>query len=184
MVAGPDCDPPLRRVWVLGTSGSGKSRLAGRVAARLGVPHVELDSLQHGPEWAQATPAELMARARAALAGGDWVVDGNYPAVRDALLAQAQLVVWLDLPRRLVMARVIRRTAARALLRRRLWNGNRERLAEVLGRDLPVRWAWRTHHRRRAELEPLMDARWVRLRTRREVEGLVANRIHPQAPLR
>src|SRR5512138_2189086 len=40
-----------RRVLVAGTSGSGKTTLAARVAAVLGAPHIEIDSLFHGPGW-------------------------------------------------------------------------------------------------------------------------------------
>lgn len=39
------------RILVVGTSGAGKSRLAGQLAAALGVPHVELDALYWGPDW-------------------------------------------------------------------------------------------------------------------------------------
>ena len=38
------------RILVVGTSGAGKSRLAGQLAAALGVPHVELDALYWGPD--------------------------------------------------------------------------------------------------------------------------------------
>src|SRR6186997_1715444 len=70
----------VRRVSVAGISGSGKTTLAAALAARLGVPHVELDALHHGPNWTEATPEELRARVEAALAAAPegWVADGNY----------------------------------------------------------------------------------------------------------
>jgi gluconate kinase len=43
--------PEERRVLVAGTSGSGKTTLAQRVSEVLGVPHVEIDGLFHGPDW-------------------------------------------------------------------------------------------------------------------------------------
>lgn len=39
------------RIIVIGTSGAGKTTLAGRIAARLGIEHVEIDALYHGPGW-------------------------------------------------------------------------------------------------------------------------------------
>src|SRR5690606_20822603 len=37
-----------RRILVAGTSGAGKTTLAGRVSGALGLPYTELDSLYHG----------------------------------------------------------------------------------------------------------------------------------------
>jgi adenylate kinase family enzyme len=157
-----------RRIWVLGTSGSGKTRLAAAAAARLGVPHVELDVLQHGPGWAQATPDELRERTAAALAGDAWVVDGNYRIARDDHLRRAEQVVWLDYRRPLIMARVARRTARRLVLGERVHNGNVERWRNLADPTHPVWWGWRTHAARRVEMSALTDERWLRLRTARD----------------
>src|SRR5512142_1642906 len=72
-------DGVVRRVSVAGISGSGKSTLARALAERLGVPYVELDALNHGPNWTEATPEELRARVEAAFAAAPdgWVADGN-----------------------------------------------------------------------------------------------------------
>jgi hypothetical protein len=56
--------------------------------------------------------------------------------------------VWLDYPRHIVMGRVLRRTFGRVLIRRQLWNGNRESLRNVLSWDPEtsiIRWAWTQH---------------------------------------
>src|SRR5439155_11910191 len=92
------------RLVVVGTSGSGKTTIAARLAALLAVPHVELDAFQHGPNWEQATEAQLRARAAAATTGDGWVVDGNYSAVRDVVWPRATTIVWLDYDRGVVHA--------------------------------------------------------------------------------
>ena len=153
------------RLVVVGTSGSGKTTMAVRLARALDVPHVELDALQHGPNWEQATDAQLRERAAGATTGEGWVVDGNYSAVRDVVWPRATAVIWLDYDRGVVMRRVLWRSFERAVTRRRLWNDNRERARAWLAPDHPIRWAWRTHADRRARYEALVDARWVRLRS-------------------
>jgi adenylate kinase family enzyme len=156
------------RVVVVGTSGSGKTTMASQVARVLGVAHVELDALQHGRNWEQASEDQLRARAAAATQGDHWVVDGNYSAVRDVVWPRATTIVWLDHARHVVMRRVIWRSVERAVTRRPLWNDNRERWTTWVDPEHPIRWAWRTHTERRARYESLMDARWVRLRSPRE----------------
>jgi adenylate kinase family enzyme len=170
---------PGPRVVVVGTSGSGKTTLATRLSERLGLPHVELDALQHGPNWQQATEDELRARATVATAAEAWVVDGNYAAVRDVVWPRATAIVWLDLARPVVMVQVIGRSVTRAITRRPLWNDNRERWQTWLDADHPIRWAWSTHADRRARYEALVDERWVRLRTRREVRAWLAG-VRPE----
>ena len=66
------------RILVVGTSGAGKSRLAGQLAAALGVPHVELDALYWGPDWTPRPRADFEAGVRQAAAAPAWVIDGNH----------------------------------------------------------------------------------------------------------
>lgn len=134
---------------MVGNSGSGKTTLAGRLAAALGVPHLELDSVQHLPGWQPRPTAEFRAIVADFIAGDAWVVDGNYGKARDIVWQRADTVVWLDLPRAVVMRQLVRRTLGRALLRRELWNGNRERFANFYRLDPEqsiLRWAWTQHH--------------------------------------
>ena len=153
----------MRRVLVVGQSGSGKSTVARRLASRLGVPHLELDALFHGPGWVQSPSfADDVDRLTA---HGDWVVDGNYSAVRDLLWSRADTVVWLDLSRTTTLRRAVWRTVHRVVRRAELWNGNRERLRTVLRATHPIRWTWSTAAAHRAAYEERMaDPRWSGLR--------------------
>jgi len=161
----------------VGCSGSGKTTLAARVAERTGAAHVELDSLFHLDGW---TPNPHMRRdVEAALATAHWVCDGNYRVVADLVQTRADTIVVLDPPRRRVMAQIVPRTLARSFLRRELWNGNRESIANLLRWDPErniIRWAW-TRHRplRLRHLEAHGSGDWdhaevVWLRTRRETD--------------
>lgn len=169
----------MQRILVVGISGCGKTVLARRLAARLGLRHVELDALRHGPGWVPRP--EFEADVGAAVAGSGWVVDSfGYEQVRDLLWSRADTVVWLDLSRPVVMWRVLRRSAARAATRRELWNANRERFRDWADREHPIRWAWSQHRPRRAEVAGrLADPRFghlraVHLRSPREVDRWLA----------
>jgi adenylate kinase family enzyme len=145
----------VRRVSVVGNSGSGKSTLARELAATLGVPHLELDSVFHQPRW-QPLPVDEFQRVVAARAAGDgWVIDGNYSSrVQPIIWARADTVIWLDPPKLTVMRRIIGRTVRRAVTRQELWNGNREPLANFFSLDPEksvISWAWHSHARYRAQ---------------------------------
>ncbi len=144
----------MRRVLVAGSSGAGKTTLAVQLAARIGVPHVELDALWHGPGWVPR--AEFESDVEAMLATGRWVTEYQYRPVKARLLEQAQVVVWLDHPFLLVAARLFRRSLVRAVTRRAYWNGNQESFATWVRASHPLRivlsrefWA----KRRRTEAE-------------------------------
>ena len=63
---------PGRRINVVGTSGSGKTTMARNLAARLGVPHVELDELHWGPNWTEEPDELFRERVERLLVGEGW----------------------------------------------------------------------------------------------------------------
>jgi adenylate kinase family enzyme len=157
---------PRQRLCVIASaSGNGKTTLARCAAARLGVALVELDALVHGPGWAETSSESLRAQLSLVMAKDGWVIDGAYThKLGDLVLRAADQIVWLDLPIRIWLPRLIRRTTRRLLTREELWNGNRESLRSVLGgRDSLFLYALRTHRERRrtwpAALEGLSVAR-------------------------
>jgi adenylate kinase family enzyme len=143
---------PLCRIAVVGTSGSGKTTIAQRLALRLGIPHVELDAIHWGPNWTP-TPREIFRkRVEKALSGPRWTTDGNYSAVRDIVWSRADTIVWLDYSLPLVLWRVITRTIRRTATREELWSGNQETFAaSFLSRDSIILWSLQTYHRRRRD---------------------------------
>jgi adenylate kinase family enzyme len=174
----------VRRVSIVGNSGSGKTTLARALAERLDVDCVELDAMYHQPGWTPLPSEQFRARITDIAAAEHWVIDGNYSAVQDLVWARADTVVWLDLPKPVVMWQVVRRTLWRGLLRRPLWNGNRESLRNVVSRDPDrnlILWAWRHHdryrERYRAAADDLRyaDLRFIRVASRREARRLAAD---------
>jgi energy-coupling factor transporter ATP-binding protein EcfA2 len=102
-----------QRILILGRTGSGKTTLARELAAALHVPHVELDSLYFGPEFSTAPLPLLRERTSAAIAGDQWVTDGNKRAVRDLVWPRADTIVWLDYPVRVSLWRLAKRARRR-----------------------------------------------------------------------
>lgn len=173
----------MRRVVVFGTTGSGKSWLAERLAARHGLRLIELDALFWGKDW-QPAPLELFRhRVEREIRDGDWIVVGIYGQVRDLTWGAADTLIWLDLPFPLVMWRLFWRTVRRALVRENLWGtGNRESFVRTFfSRQSILLWAIKTHRKNRArfaiECQFLgNDKTIVRLTSAREVERFLQAR--------
>jgi adenylate kinase family enzyme len=167
----------MQRVAVVGTTGSGKTRFARRLAEILGAEHVELDALFWGEDWIERPLAVFQQSATEATSGQKWVIDGNYAAVRPAVWGRADTLVWLDYSFGLVVFRLLRRTLYRVFTREELFSGNRESVATAfMSRNSLFLWAWQTHWSRRARY-PLEFAnpeyrhlRVVRVRSPREAE--------------
>jgi adenylate kinase family enzyme len=164
-----------RRVVVRGTSGSGKTAMAQCIAATLRITHVELDAVFHQADWTPLSDEAFAARVASVAEQEAWVVCGNYRLVADLLMARADTVILFDLPRRIVMTRIVRRTLRRVVKRQELWNGNRERWRNLFSLDPEesvIAWAWTTHaerHERIAEFlarPPRADLRLVHVATR------------------
>lgn len=168
----------MRRFSIVGTAScSGKTTLGRELARRLDVRFVELDSLVHGPNWTETPDDELRAVVEPIVASDGWVIDGGYwGKLGDLVLRNADVVVWLDLPLRIWLPRLVRRTSGRVIGREELWNGNRETVRNfIFSRDSLLWYALRNHPRhRRVYPERLAPYNVVRLRTPREVDAWLA----------
>jgi adenylate kinase family enzyme len=148
----------LRRVAVVGTSCAGKTTFAAALAAKLQIPHIELDALHWRVGWVPAPPEVFRQAVATATSAERWVSDGNYGVVRDLVWGRATAVIWLDYPFATVLWRALYRTARRALLREELYSGNRETFRKaLLSRDSILWWVVTTHRQRQREFPMLFE---------------------------
>ena len=155
----------MLRAAVVGTSCSGKTTLARKIASARGIPHVELDAIHWGAHWTPLPLVDFRRAVEAEVARNEWVIDGNYSQVRDIIWARATHLIWLNLPFPTVFRRALSRTARRITTREELWAGNRETLRLALfNRDSILWWVIRTHRRRSREYRQLIqDSRYRHL---------------------
>ncbi len=147
----------LRRVTVIGTSCSGKTALAKRLATRLGSPHIELDAMYWRPNWKSSPPEEFRDAVTSALQPDRWILEGNYSQIQDVVWPRATAVVWLNYAFPLVFSRALRRTVRRIASREELFSGNRETFRMgFLSRESILLWVIRTHGRNRRRYRALL----------------------------
>jgi adenylate kinase family enzyme len=176
MVLGAGDSLPSRpqRILIAGVTGVGKSTLARRMAAKLGVKYTEIDSLYHGPNW---TPRETFVKdVDRESSGKEWVMEWQYRDARALLVDRADTLIWLDYRGVVSLARVIRRTIRRSRTHEALWNGNVEPPLRTFftSEDNIVRWAIKTRSSFKT-LVPALEAshpglQIVRLTSQRDLE--------------
>jgi adenylate kinase family enzyme len=115
------------RIAIIGPSGSGKTWVATQLSGALGVRHVEIDALYHGPNWESCELDVLRERVATATEDDAWISDGTYhQMIGELVLERADTIAWLDLPVPLIVYRLLRRTWRRKRDETVLSHGNRE----------------------------------------------------------
>ena len=89
------------------------------------------------------------------------MIDGNYGGrgARELVWSRADTVIWLDPPLPVIFARLFGRAIRRRRTAEELWpgTGNRETYrSQFLSRDSLFWWAFKTHRRRRRELQLIL----------------------------
>ncbi|MEM7704041.1 MAG: adenylate kinase [Pseudomonadota bacterium] len=178
-----------QRIHVFGNSCSGKSTLAASLATALDYPLVELDAINWQPNWVglNATdPAEFERRIADATNSDRWVVAGSYSRFsQNVFWPRLETLVWLDLPRGQLVARMLRRSWRRWRTKELLWGTNREDFWTQLkfwrGEESLLWWIVTQHERKRRQtLAWQEEKRWrhirfIRLASARAVDDFAAS---------
>lgn len=171
----------MERILVIGSGGSGKTTVAYKLADSLRLPLIHLDAHHWRPGWIP-TPRDQWRRVVAELVSQPrWVMDGNYGGTLEMRLASCDSVVFLDLPRRVCLWRILkRRLRYRGRTRPDVAPGCPERLTWGF-----VKWVWTYRKRRRAgileRLRRLTERRVIILSSQRHVDRFLANLHAPTA---
>jgi adenylate kinase family enzyme len=140
------------RILVYGVTGSGKSTLASDIAQRTGLPLYLVDELTWEPGWVSVPDTEQRRRIQTICSGECWILDTAYAKWIDAPMSRVELIVALDYPRWVSLARLVRRSLTRAMTRRSVCNGNVESFRKLLSSDSIILWHFRSFRRKRTRI--------------------------------
>ena len=103
------------KIFIIGIAGSGKTTLARRLAAELGLPHIDLDAIRYPHVKDKVLLPELRPVIDALAQEPRWVAEGVYTGWTEALLAAADRIIWLDTGAKRSAYRILRRHLTAAL---------------------------------------------------------------------
>jgi adenylate kinase family enzyme len=164
----------VRRIAVIGCGGSGKTTVARELAQRFGLPVVHADFLVFRDGETPRPEAEWQAELAAIVDAEVWVIDAMKLSTLEHRVCRADLVVFLDLPRRSCLAGLlVRRLRYRGAVDRELG------VADRISLDF-LRWIWRFRRDARPRILRALQGRPPRtrlvvLRSRRDVGRFLAD---------
>jgi adenylate kinase family enzyme len=138
----------MNKIVVVGTTGSGKSTLSTKLSDKLDIPYIQLDKLFWKPNWEWTKDEEFFKKIEGAIKDKDsWIIDGNYSRTRHITWAQADTVIWIDLPFYIVLKQNLLRALKRIYTKEELWpnTGNVETLNRLLSKDSIIKWLFKTY---------------------------------------
>ena len=99
----------MERILIIGCCGAGKSTLAKKLAERLDLPVVHLVAPKERDGWKSVPTEEFDALLAKELEKPRWIIDGNYNRTLLTRLRRADTVIFLDYPRIVSLAGVVKR---------------------------------------------------------------------------
>lgn len=162
----------MRRINVVGTSGSGKSTFSRQLAQALNCPHIEMDRLYWKKDWQGTNDEELFQKLSEALSVEHWVLDGNYNRTRAVKWQDVDTIVWIDYSFQRTLYQALSRAFQRCVSGKEIWpnTNNVETFSRSLfSRDSILLWTLKTYHSNRQrciedmENEEYRHIRFIRL---------------------
>lgn len=87
-----------KRIMIIGQPGSGKSVLARKLGAKLGLPVYHIDHIHWQRGWKERTRTEKTKLCREVHAKDTWVFEGGHSSTWPERLDRADTLIWIDLP--------------------------------------------------------------------------------------
>ena len=90
----------MKRIAIVGISGSGKSTFANKLGIKLGIPVIHLDKHFFTKDWNERySRADFKLIAEDFTKTDTWIIDGNYRSSIDMRFERSNIIIFLDYPK-------------------------------------------------------------------------------------
>ena len=174
----------MKRINVIGTTGSGKTTFSKELSSVLGISYIQLDELFWKPNWVESKDEEFLPKVAAAVSEDTWVLDGNFSRTKDIKWQRADTVIWLDFNYFLTLTQLLKRTVYRAITKGELWpnTDNRESFKKsFFDRSSILMWFFKNYKSNRKKYFNAMQSKeypnlnFVHIQNRKEARDYIEN---------
>jgi adenylate kinase family enzyme len=99
----------MKKIIVIGSGGAGKSTFSKQLGNALNIQVIHLDALYWKPNWVKTPRDEWTEIVRNLLERDSWIMDGNFGGTREMRMKACDTVIFLDIPSRVCLYRVLKR---------------------------------------------------------------------------
>ena len=103
------CKKNMKRIMVIGCSGSGKSTFSRKLHEVTQLPVVHLDQKYWKPNWVESTDEEWRKTISEIVKEDEWIMDGNYSGTWDLRIPRADTIIFIDKPTYVCLYRTTKR---------------------------------------------------------------------------
>ena len=88
----------MKKIIIIGCSGSGKSTFSRALHNKIGIPLYYLDMMYWNADKTTVENSVFLGRLSDVLAKDEWIIDGNYGSTMELRMASCDTVIFLDYP--------------------------------------------------------------------------------------
>ena len=174
----------MKRINVIGTSGSGKSHFSRRLADKLDIPYIEMDAVFWLPNWNHLSTDDFLSELKTLMEQKAWVLDGNQSKTNELKWQYVDTIVWLDFGFFRTFKQILTRSFKRAYSQEEIWagTGNRESFRRnFFSSDSVVLWMLQNYWKTKRKYTKLFasnlanSVRLVRIKSPQQAEMFLNN---------
>ncbi|MBH2002181.1 MAG: adenylate kinase [Moraxellaceae bacterium] len=151
----------MKFINVIGTTGSGKSTFARKLARQLELTPIEMDDLFWLDDWQEPTDEVFFEKLKNKMdrTTGGWVLDDNYTRTMSLKLVKIDTIVWLDYSFSRNFFHLMKRSLFNLISQRKLWenSNNRESLKLLFSKQSIFIWLIQQYPRNKTKYHMMMQ---------------------------
>lgn len=96
-----------KKIFIIGSPGSGKTTLAKKLSSKLNIPHFDLDNIRYPKSGNKREDHQAAIELNKLISKPSWIIEGIYLSWTKEAIKKADLIIWLDISYQVALYRVV-----------------------------------------------------------------------------